>query len=581
MRSGWVRSTYAERLPRSRRWHERWSPGRGSGEGTPADVTATVADGVVVGAGPNGLVAANLLADAGWDVVVLEAQPEPGGGVRSADYLGPDYVADVCSAFYPLAVASPVISGFELDRFGLAWSHSPAVLAHPLLDGRCAMLWRDPERTAGESETLGAGDGDAWRRLSGLWDRVGGPFLDSLFTPFPPVRAGLRLAASVRAAGVLRVARLGTLPVRRLAEEEFTGASALLLAGSALHADLSPEAAGSALYGWLLTMLGQEYGFPVPVGGARRITAALVARLERSGGAVRCDAPVEEVVIRAGRAVGVRTRGGDLIGARRAVLADVAAPLLYGGLVAWDDLPARLRDDMRRFQWDFSTVKVDWALSAPVPWKAADAGQAGTVHLSGGLDEMTAYCAEIAMGRVPTHPFLLLGQMTTADPTRSPPGTESVWGYTHVPQRVRGDGGGEGLRGRWDDGELDRFASRIEAQVERFAPGFGDRVVARQVLGPREIEAHNASAVGGAVGGGTAALHQQLIFRPTPGLGRPETPVRGLYLASSSAHPGAGVHGACGANAARAALGAERRGGAVLHGWRAAAERFLSGPPPP
>jgi phytoene dehydrogenase-like protein len=552
----------------------------GAGEAGPS-VTPRPSDpdAVVIGAGPNGLVAANLLADAGWDVVVLEAQPEPGGGVRSAGYLGPDYVADVCSAFYPLAAASPVISSFDLEDHGLRWSHAPAVLAHPLPDGRCALVWRDLERTVAGLEELGRGDGEAWRRLRALWDHVGDAFVDALFTPFPPLRSGFELARKVRAAGALRTARLATLPVRRLAEEEFTGPGALLLAGCALHVDLAPEAAGSALYGWLLTMLGQRHGFPVPEGGAGQLTAALVHRLESRGGRLRCDSAVDRVLVRGGRAVGVRTRGGERVTARRAVLADVAAPLLYGGLVAWDHLPARLRDDMRRFQWDLATVKVDWALSDRVPWTASETGLAGTVHLSAGLDEMTEHCAQIAMGRVPSDPFVLLGQMTTADPHRSPPGTEALWGYTHVPRRVRGDPGGAGLSGRWDEGELETFAERIERQIEAFAPGFRDRIVTRHILGPAQFEAHNASAVGGAIGGGTAALHQQLVFRPTPGLGRPETPVSGLYLASASAHPGGGVHGACGTNAARAALRHERAGWRLVSGWRPAAERFLGGPP--
>jgi len=538
------------------------------------------ADAVVIGAGPNGLVAANCLADAGWEVEVLEAQPDPGGGVRSADYLGPGYVADVCSAFYPLAAASPVIGGFDLERYGLRWTHSPAVLAHPLLDGRCALLWRDSAATIAGVEELGAGDGEAWRRLQGLWEDVGGQLMEALFTPFPPLRSGLKLAGKVRAAGVLRMARFATLPVRRLLEEEFSGPGSLLIAGCAMHADLAPEAVGSSLYGWLLAMAGQQHGFPVPEGGAGALTAALVRRLEHLGGRVRCNAPVHEVLINDRRATGVRLGGGERVGARYAVLADVAAPLLYGGLVAWDDLPTRLRDDMARFQWDFSTVKVDWALSSPVPWTARDASLAGTVHLSADLDEMTEYCAQIAMGRVPSRPFVLVGQMTTADPRRSPPGTESLWAYTHVPREVRSDAGGQGLTGRWDSGELDVFAARIEDQLERFAPGFRGRIIKRHILGPGQLEEHNASAVAGAIGGGTAALHQQLVFRPTPGLGRPETPVAGLYLASSSAHPGGGVHGACGANAAHAALRQRRAGSRrLIHGGLAATQRFLAGPP--
>ena len=536
-------------------------------------------DAVVIGAGPNGLVAANVLADAGWDVLVLEARPEPGGGVHSSDDLAPGFVTDTCSAFYPLAAASRAINALELERYGLRWTHAPAVLAHPLLDGGCALLHRDLDVTAASVEALGPGDGDAWRRIYGLWDKLGDGLLDALFTPFPPVRAGLRLAARVRAAGGLRLARFLLLPVRRLAEEEFSGPGSLLIAGSSLHTDLFPEAAGSSVYGWLLAMLGQEYGFPVPVGGAGQIAAALVRRLESRGGTLRCDTPVDEVVVRRGRAVGVRTRGGDEVPVRHAVLADVVAPVLYGGLVSWEHLPARLRDDMGRFQWDYSTVKVDWALSGPVPWAAPQAGQAGTVHISAGMDEMTEYSAQISMGRVPANPFVLLGQMTTSDPSRSPAGTEYLWGYTHLPRAVRGDAGGEGITGRWDAREQDAIAARIERSIERFAPGFRDRITARQVTCPPQLQEHNSNLVGGAINGGTTAVHQQLVFRPTPGLGRPETPVRSLYLASSSAHPGGGVHGACGSNAARAALrdghGVRR---VLANGAVTAAQRLLTGP---
>lgn len=548
-------------------------------ESRPAAPSALMPDAVVIGAGPNGLVAANVLVDAGWDVVVLEANGEPGGGVHSSDGPAPGFVADTCSAFYPLAVASRAIRALELERYGLRWSHAPAVLAHPLLDGGCAVLTRDLDETAASCERLGEGDGDAWRRLYGLWRHVGDDLLDALFTPFPPVRAGARLAMKVRAAGGLRLARFALLPVRRLAEEEFRGPGSLLLAGSSLHTDLFPEAAGSSVYGWLLAMLGQQYGFPVPVGGAGQLTAALVRRLESRGGSLRCGAPVDEVVVRDGRAVGVRTRDGEEVPARHGVLADVVAPVLYGDLVSWEHLPGRLRDDLRRFQWDYATFKVDWALSGPIPWVAPETGRAGTVHLSAGMDEMSEYSSQIAMGRVPAHPFILLGQMTTSDASRSPEGTEYVWGYTHVPRSVRGDAGGDDITGRWDEREREAMATRLEEHIERFAPGFRDRITARRVTSPPQLQEHNANLVGGAINGGTTAVHQQLVFRPTPGLGRPETPVPGLYLASSSAHPGGGVHGACGANAARAAL-RERHGLRAVAAQRvmAATERLLIGP---
>lgn len=515
-------------------------------------------DAVVIGAGPNGLVAANVLADAGWDVTVFEEQPEPGGAVRSYAGPAPGYVGDSCSAFYPLAAVSPVIRQLRLEEHGLRWVHAPSVLAHPLPDGSCAVLHRDLDRTADGLDKLSAGDGAAWRRLYDEWQHIGDALLDALFTPFPPVRAGARLLRRLGAAGALRFARQSLLPVRRLAKEEFTGAgAALLLAGSALHADLTPESAGSGTFGWLLAMLGQQVGFPVPEGGAGELTAALVRRLHNRGGRVECNAPVTSVVVRNGRAVGVRLADGREVEARRAVLADVTAPLLYGGLVSWDELPARLRDDMRRFEWDFATFKVDWALDGPMPWHAPEAAGAGTVHVAADLDELSTFAHQLSTGWVPDRPFLLVGQMTTADPTRSPAGTESLWAYTHVPRDIHGDAGGR-LDGRWDEREQEEFAGRIEAQLERVAPGFGDRVVARRVSAPAAIQAHDSSLVDGALNGGTTAIHQQLVFRPTPGLGRPETPITGLYLASSSAHPGGGVHGACGSNAARAALRAHR-----------------------
>ena len=264
------------------------------------------------------------------------------------------------------------------------------------------------------------------------------------------------------------------------------------------------------------------------------------------------------------RVATVRTEHGDEVVVRRAVVADVSAPALYGGLVDWADLPARLRTKMSRFEWDPGTVKVDWALDGPVPWTSAPEQAPGTVHVAETVEEVVLAGAQVGAGAVPADPFLLMGQMAAADPSRAPQGSESVWAYTHVPQRTSTDAGAGSatgdVRGVWDHDDCERFADRMQARIEKYAPGFADRVVARRVLGPRELEARNENLVGGALNGGTASMHQQLVFRPVPGAGRAETPVRGLYLGSASAHPGGGVHGACGANAARAALGHARLG---------------------
>ena len=334
---------------------------------------------------------------------------------------------------------------------------------------------------------------------------------------------------------------------------EFGGDSArLLLAGNACHADIPLDAPGSGLIGLLLTMLGQTVGFPAPTGGAGQLAAALRRRLESRGGMVVCQAPVSKIVVRGGRAVAVEALGQQ-VRVRRAVLADVGAEQLYGGLVDAADLPARVTRRMKEFRRDPATFKIDYALRGPVPWAVTPPYAPGTVHIADSYADIITYFGQIAAGTIPERPFLLIGQMTTADPTRSPAGTESLWVYTHIPQQVRDDAGGS-LTGSWDASEAERFADRMQAMIERHAPGFGSSVIARRILTPADLESRNANLVGGSLNGGTASLDQQLIFRPIPGLGRAETPITGLYLASASAHPGGSVHGACGMNAARAAL---------------------------
>jgi phytoene dehydrogenase-like protein len=514
----------------------------------------TACDAVVIGAGHNGLVAANLLADSGWDVVVVDAASAPGGAVRSDTSVDPAFVTDLFSSFYPMTAASPVMRGLHLEDHGLRWVHAPTVLAHLRPGAPAATLHRDPERTAADLDEHHPGDGDAWRRLAEEWDRFGPPMLDALMAPFPPVRPGLRLAMAARL-DLWDLARRLVLPVRTLTDELFAGEqAALLLAGNALHADVTPDSAPSGLLGWMLVGLGQTVGFPVPEGGAGRITDALVARLAERGGSVRLREPAERVVVEGGRAVGVRT-GADTYRARHGVLAACDAQILYGRLVADDDLPRSFLARMRQFQRASSTIKVNYALDGPVPWVDDRARGAGTVHLADSLDELAATSAELANGQLPRDPFLLIGQTTTADPTRSPPGTESLWVYTHVPQDVRSDAAGTiAATGRVRGSGLAAMVDRMEDRIERHAPGFRSRVLAREVQGPDDLERENPSLIGGDISGGTTQLHQQLVFRPVPGLARAETPITGLYLASSSAHPGGSVHGACGANAARAAL---------------------------
>ena len=522
----------------------------------------TTYDAVVVGAGPNGLVAANRLVDAGWSVLLLEANPKVGGAVASAEDVHPGFVHDTFSAFYPLAAGSPTIGSLGLEDLGLRWCHAPAVLGHPLQDGRWALQTRDRETTARLMDDDTPGDGDTYLELCRQWDRIGDRLVDGLLSPLPPVKAGVKALATLPKVGGLEFVKMLLTPMVQLGRDHFRGdLPGTLMSGNAGHADIPLDAAGSAFMALLLTMLGQTVGYPVPEGGAGRLAEVMAERFTARGGEIRCEHRVDHVEVRNGRATGVRA-AGTVFEARRAVLADVNAAHLFGGLVDEEHLPHRVVRGMKNFQLDPGTVKVDWALSAPVPWASPPPYAPGTVHVADSIGQMSETLSQVWAGAIPDKPFLLVGQMTTADPTRSPAGTESMWAYTHVPHVVHQDLG-DGIRGVWDRDDCERMADRMQARIERLAPDLASRIIARRVLGPREMEARDSNLIGGSLNGGTAQLHQQLVFRPYAGGGRAETGLPGLYLASSSAHPGGGVHGAPGMNAARAALAHSR-----LKPWR-------------
>lgn len=517
-------------------------------------------DAVVIGSGPNGLVAANLLVDAGWDVVLLETQGRVGGGVQSDDDVAPGFVHDTFSAFYPLSAASPIISGLHLEEYGLRWCHAPAVLGNPLPDGSWGLLHREVADTAAGLDAANPGDGQAWLDLHAAWSKVEPGLIQALLSPFPPVLGGLRTLAALPRVGGLDFVRTLLEPAATMGETRFAGdAAQLLLAGNAMHADIPMQASGSGLLGLLLAMTGQNHGFPVPQGGAGELTQAMARRFEARGGEIRCNTRATEIVVDRRRASAVVTEHGDRL-PTRAIVADVAASALYGGLVPWSELPERVRRGMSRYELDPGTIKVDWALSGPVPWASTPETAPGTVHIMDSLEDLSHAQHAVSNHTIPANPFLLTGQMTTADPTRSPAGTESYWAYTHVPQQVRADEGPDGLTGSWDADETERMADRVQARIEKYAPDFASVVRERRVLGPRQMQARNENLIQGALGGGTSGLHQEVIFRPIAGLGRAGTSIRGLFLGSASAHPGGGVHGACGANAARAVLAAARTG---------------------
>lgn len=494
-------------------------------------------DAIVIGAGPNGLTAAAALARHGWKVLVLEAKDRPGGALYSQEFTLPGYVHDVGAAFFPFADDSPAFRALDLTGAGLQWRNAPVESSHPAPDGSCASISRDVDKTAA---SFGA-DGTAWRRLAAWRRRMGGDFVPALLTPLPGLGAALRL-------GVRNVVKLGLTGIRTpagwAAGRFRTEAARRVVPGLALHVDLGPgDLAGTGL-GLVLALLAASSGFRVPVGGARSITHALLRRFAEAGGAVQLSTHVEHILVREGRVAAVKTNRGDEIPVRHAVLADVGAPALYLRLLPTGGVPGHLRWQMRRFRYGWGTFKMDWALAGQVPWSAGEARGAAVVHAGDSLDDLQRFTRQVRAGRMPDNPYLVIGQQSLADPSRAPSGGHTLWAYSHVPSH---------LEGGWEK-QRELFADRIEARIEGLAPGFRSLIRGRAVHSPADLEAMDENLVGGDLGGGSAHINHQLFFRPAFPYFRYRTPVKGVYLASASAHPGAGVHGACGWNAARQAL---------------------------
>jgi phytoene dehydrogenase-like protein len=364
--------------------------------------------------------------------------------------------------------------------------------------------------------------------------------LDAMMKTLPAVGPALRLLPF----DLLRFARMAMSSGRGLSRRLFESEAARrVVPGLSLHADIGPDDRFGAGIGYLLGVVASSGGFPVPEGGARRITESLVGILESRGGTVRLGARVERVLVRDGRACAVRTSDGDEIACSRGVLADTAAPSLFLDLVDRQHLPGRVVRAMRRFPQGWGTFKMDWALSGAVPWAVEPARRSSVVHAGDSLDDLSRFTHEVRAGRLPEHPYLVIGQQSLADPTRAPRGRHTLWAYSRVPSRPQGG---------WTD-VRESFADRIEERIEGLAPGFRKLVLARRILSPADLEGLNANLVGGDLGGGSNAWNRQLIFRPVFPYFRYATPVRGLYLCSSYTHPGAGVHGMCGYNAAHIA----------------------------
>jgi phytoene dehydrogenase-like protein len=496
-----------------------------------------VPDAIVIGSGPNGLTAAAYLARAGLSVLVLEAKGEPGGAVRTREVTRPGFKHDLGAAFFPFGQLSPALLPLDLPGAGLVWRHAPIDSAHPAPDGTCASISRDLDTAV---RAFGS-DGDAWRHIATWHARTKDRMLAALLSTLPALGPMIRFGPL----NLLRLARVALSSGRGYACAQFRGEAARrVIPGLALHTDVGPDDPMGAVVGFVLAVMASSGGFAVPEGGAGSITAALIRRVEEHGGVLRCGARVSEILVRGGRAAAVRTDGGEEIEATRAIVADVGAPALYLRLLNEAVVPRRIVRAMHRFVRGFGTFKMDWALDGPVPWAHEDPTRAAVVHAGDSLDDLARFTREVRAGELPQNPYLVIGQQSLADPTRAPPGAPPLWVYSRVPSH---------LASGWDRARQ-AFADRIEERIEGLAPGFRKRILERTTWTPDDLEALNENLVGGDLAGGSAAIRHQLFLRPVFPWFRYRTPIAGLYLGSSYAHPGAGVHGACGANAARAVL---------------------------
>jgi phytoene dehydrogenase-like protein len=448
-----------------------------------------------------------------------------------------------------MTVASPAMRELNLEAEGLRWVNPDAVMAHPFPDGTAIALHHDLEATVASLEATHRGAGLAWRELIDQYRPLAQPLVEAILGRLPPLRPPLALAARLRRDALL-LARRMTGSIEAFGLDVFTGAMrpTAWMAGSAQHSGLPPSTAGSGAFGFLLQLLGHSHGWPFPAGGQGEISRALLSIAQREGVVVRCQAHVDRVLIGKGRAAGVVLADGEEIPARDVVTTISARPL--AALLPEEALPRRLMRRLRIWRYGTAAFKLDYALRSPVPWSAEEPRSAAVVHVAGELGDLAAAAEAGSRGEVPERPALVVGQHTLYDPTRAPDGQHTLYCYAHVPSRY--------------EPPDDEVADVIEAQLERFAPGFSGTVLARTFRGPEQTEAENPSLVGGDLGGGSMELDQQLIFRPAPELCRHRTPLPGLYVSGASVHPGGSVQGMGGRSAARALL-ADRR----LRPWRA------------